>query len=199
LHKRSLAFQPLAPAFHPEVAPLLECLFPEAYLDTRRKRMEEFNAFIPPPVTECLPAAEAPPCDVANAEAAVDTYEGLHAERLLALACKDIPGVTACTLETLPRVDALVVSNHWTGVTPSAREEYLIPMLGGYLGLLLVRHLGGVWVPRQRLDEAQVRVGDTAWLPFLRARHLVQNLLERQPVYLCSLTQLFLHAQNRAS
>jgi hypothetical protein len=40
---------------------------------------------------------------------------------------------------------------------------------------LLVKHLGGHWVPRRSLLEAAVVVGARAWLPFLRAHHLLQG------------------------
>jgi hypothetical protein len=47
-------------------------------------------------------------------------------------------------------------------------------MLGAYLGELLIKHLGGRWVPRRSLLESAVVVGPRAWLPFLRAHHLLQ-------------------------
>jgi hypothetical protein len=52
----------------------------------------------------------------------------------------------------------------------------------------MVRHLGGRWVPRRKLEETQVVVGGRAWLPFLRARHLL-SAEEAWMEY--SLTQLY--------
>jgi hypothetical protein len=57
---------------------------------------------------------------------------------------------------------------------PPDKRDRLVPMLGGYMGELLVKHLGGRWVPRNSLLEAAVVVGPRAWLPFLRAHHLIQ-------------------------
>jgi hypothetical protein len=38
--------------------------------------------------------------------------------------------------------------------------------LGAYLGELLVKHLGGHWVPQRSLLEAAVVVGPRAWREF---------------------------------
>ena len=59
-----------------------------------------------------------------------------------------------------------------------------------------MRHLGGEWIPRKKLAEAQVRVGKRVWLPFLRAHRSLrscQSLLEY------SLTQLFRVAERHRS
>lgn len=40
---------------------------------------------------------------------------------------------------------------------------------------MVARNLGGRWVPRRNIDEAQVVVGDRPWLPFLRARRHMQS------------------------
>jgi len=70
-------------------------------------------------------------------------------------------------------------------------ETHTAPALGAYLGGMLVRHLGGVWVPRQKLEESQVLVGQRVWLPFLRARRYMQS---RQSLLDYSLTQFFREA-----
>ncbi|MBN1207629.1 MAG: hypothetical protein JXB05_22385 [Myxococcaceae bacterium] len=200
LLQRSRVFQPLAPSFHPDVAPLFHLLSGQTLLQERRERMERFNAFEPPPVSERLPASEAPPCDVADPQAAIRLYQGFHAERLSALLHKELPDVVAQTPDTLPAVDDYVTHKSWAFANPDVLEEDCIPMLGGHLGLLLVRHLGGRWVPRQRLEEVQVVVGTTAWLPFLRARHLLEALYKsRDNLLSCSLTQLYLTAAREAA
>jgi hypothetical protein len=63
-----------------------------------------------------------------------------------------------------------------------------VPTIGAYLGQVLVRHLGGQWIPRKNLQEAQVRVGQRVWLPFLRAWRYMRT---RQSVLDSSLTQLY--------
>ena len=40
---------------------------------------------------------------------------------------------------------------------------------------MLVKHLGGKWIPHKNIEETQVRIGEKAWLPFLRARRYMQN------------------------
>ena len=67
-------------------------------------------------------------------------------------------------------------------------REPAVPTIGAYLGEVLVRNLGGRWIPRQKLEEAQVLVGNRVWLPFLRARHYMTS---RQALLEHSLTQLY--------
>jgi len=57
---------------------------------------------------------------------------------------------------------------------------------------VLVRNLGGQWIPRQKLEEAQVRVGNRVWLPFLRARRYMRSC---QSLLDFSLTQLYREAE----
>ncbi|HVE83082.1 MAG TPA: helix-turn-helix domain-containing protein, partial [Myxococcales bacterium] len=84
----------------------------------------------------------------------------------------------------------------WRETWPSTFErekiDRLVPPIGAYLGEVLVRNLGGEWVPRQKLEESQVRVGHRAWLPFVRAWRYMrtdQSLLDY------SLTQLYREAE----
>ena len=59
-----------------------------------------------------------------------------------------------------------------SGTTSTQRA---VPAVGAYLGEVLVRHLGGQWIPRKKLEEAQVRVGKRVWLPFLRAHRYMRS------------------------
>ena len=63
-----------------------------------------------------------------------------------------------------------------------------MPAIGAYLGEVLVRHLGGQWIPRQKLEETQVRVGTRVWLPFARAWRYMRSC---QSLLDFSLTQLY--------
>ena len=47
---------------------------------------------------------------------------------------------------------------------------------------------GRQWIPRKKLEESQVRVGNRVWLPFLRARRYMRS---RQSLLDYSLTQLY--------
>ena len=81
----------------------------------------------------------------------------------------------------------------WREAFPARRlreniDAHAVPAIGAYLGEVLVRHLGGRWIPRRKLEESQVLVGDRAWLPFVRAWHYMrtcQSLLD------FSLTQFY--------
>lgn len=68
--------------------------------------------------------------------------------------------------------------------------------IGAYLGEVLVRNLGGRWIPRKKLEEAQVLVGNCVWLPFLRARRYMAS---RQALLDHSLTQLYRAAERHRS
>jgi hypothetical protein len=43
----------------------------------RRALVERFNRYHPPPISEWVPAKQAPAPDVDDVKAAVDTYEGV--------------------------------------------------------------------------------------------------------------------------
>lgn len=65
-----------------------------------------------------------------------------------------------------------------------------------YLGEVLVRNLGGEWIPRKKLEESMVRVGNRAWLPFVRAwRYMRSN----QSLLDYSLTQFYREAERHRS
>ena len=127
-----------------------------------------------------------------NVQATIDTYEGLYAEQLVALFHEDVPQVMEGTLEALPHLDWHLWHMRWGKNLSHEQRETLVPALGAFLGRYLVDVLGGRWVPRKKLEEAAVIIGDRAWLPFLRARHALQN--QEAPLdYSCS--QLFRTAQ----
>jgi hypothetical protein len=99
------------------------------------------------------------------------------------------------TPEALPRLDWRLWHFDWGKKLSASQVETLVPALGAWLGRYLVGYLGGRWVPRRKLEEAAVIVGDRAWLPFLRARHALQG--QQAPLdYSCS--QFFRLAQRLA-
>lgn len=59
-----------------------------------------------------------------------------------------------------------------------------------------MRHLRGQWIPRRKREEAQVRVGNREWLPFLRAWRYMRS---RQSLLDYSLTQLYREAERHRS
>jgi len=71
-------------------------------------------------------------------------------------------------------------------------DEHVVPAVGAYLGQVLVEHLGGQWLPRKTLGEAQVLVGQRVWWPMARARRYLRS---RQSLLDFSLTQLYRAAE----
>ncbi|WP_338023704.1 hypothetical protein [Archangium primigenium] len=193
LHERSAALAPIEPRFAPELAPLLSRVVDATPSHLRSRAIRDFNAWRPPAPEEWLPAEAALPPDVSDREAALAHYR-LQAEYLVALLHAEVPSVFAATPESLSDIDFQL----WREDFPSRHlaqslQERALPALGAYLGEVLVRHLGGQWIPRQNLEEAQVRVGSRNWLPFARARRYLES---RQALLDFSLSGLF-HAAAR--
>jgi len=192
LLERNAALVPVEPRFHPDLAPLLTRLVDKTAISKRQRRIAELNAYQPPEPEEWLPASAALPSDVADVKAALEHYS-LLAEHLVALLHTQVPSVFEQTPESLTDVDY----QFWHDDFPRVFERHTIdrlavPAIGAYLGQVLVRHLGGQWIPRQKLEEAQVRVGSRVWLPFLRA---YQYMRSRQAHLDFSLTQLYREAE----
>jgi hypothetical protein len=188
LHERNAAFVPVEPHFPPEVAPLFSRLVEEAGVARRQRKIAELNAHPPPEPEEWLPAHAALPSDVPDTQAALEHYS-LLAEYMVAMRHVEVPSLFKQTPESLTDLDFWF----WLENFPERFERQLIdqravPSVGAYLGEVLVRHLGGQWIPRKKLEEAQVRVGQRAWLPFVRA---FKYLRSRQSLLDSSLTQLY--------
>jgi hypothetical protein len=188
LRERSAALAPVEPRFHPDVAPLLSRVVDDVAIHERQRKRAEFNAWRPPEPEEWLPVDAALPPDVEDPERAGEHYDDM-AELLVALMHTKVPSVFEATPESLTEVDF----QFWHEDFPRVFERenidaHAVPAIGAYLGEVLVRHLGGKWIPRKRLDEAQVLVGDRVWLPFVRAR---QYMRSRQALLDYSLTHLY--------
>ncbi|MFP2929014.1 hypothetical protein ACLESO_28205 [Pyxidicoccus sp. 3LG] len=194
LRERSAALAPVEPHFHPDLAPLLSRLPDEFAISERQRKIAELNAFRPPEPEEWLPAALA--SDVENPERVLGYY-GELSESLVAALHTKVPSLFDATPESLTDLDFYF----WRESFPERYERDLIdehtaPALGAYLGGLLVRRLGGTWVPRRKLEESQVHVGKRVWLPFLRARRYMQS---RQALLDYSLTWFFREAERQRS
>ncbi len=188
LRGRSAALAPVKPHFHQDVAPLLSRVVDDFAISERQRRIAEFNAYQPPEPEEWLPADAALPSDVTEPERAREHY-GYLAERLVALLHTKLPSVFAGTPESLTDVDY----QFWHEDFPSVFERehidaHAVPAIGAYLGEVLVRNLGGRWIPRQKLEESQVLVGHRVWLPFVRAWRYMRS---RQSLLDASLSQLY--------
>lgn len=202
LLERSLAFQPVEKNFDPDIAGLIELILQRSIgLSTRRKEIERYNLYRPPPASEWRPAHEVH-SDVENPASKITFYE-VQAESLIAILHTQHPSVAGQEPGSIIEVDDYVGRECWAEskeYMPQAQRDLLVPMLGAYLGELLIKHLGGRWVPRRALVESAVVVGPRAWLPFLRAHHLLQvpnNALGKSLEF--TLSQLFHQAVRLAS
>jgi hypothetical protein len=197
LRERSAALAPVEPSFHPDVEPLLSRTLKRCSAARLQRRIAELNAWTPPEPEEWVPAEECLPCDVEEPERVIEYY-GHLAEHLVALLHTPAPSVFKETPESLTDVDAYFWDEDFPGTRPrEAIDERLVPAIGAYLGEVLVRHLGGRWIPRRRLGEAQVRVGGRVWLPMVRAHRYMRS---RQALLDYSLTWLYrVAARHRAA
>ncbi|MET0401390.1 MAG: hypothetical protein ABW123_03260 [Cystobacter sp.] len=188
LLERSAMLAPVEPCFYPDLAPLLTRVVDRAASHERQRRIAELNAWQPPEPEEWLPADSALPSDVEEQKRARDYYSTL-AEHLVALLHSEVPSVFEAKPESLMDADFYF----WREEFPRSRlreaiDEHAVPAIGAYLGEVLVRQLGGRWIARQKLEEAQVLVGNRVWLPFVRARHYMRS---RQSLLDYSLTHLY--------
>ena len=188
LRERSATLAPVEPRFHPDVALLLSRVVDRAPIQERQRRIAELNAYQPPEPEEWLPAESALPSDVESPERVREHY-GYLAERLVALLHTNVPSVFKETPESLTDVDSRFWFENFPEVFERERiDEHAVPAVGAYLGEVLVRNLGGQWIPRKRLGEAQVLVGNRVWLPMVRAHRYMRS---RQSLLDYSLTQLY--------
>jgi hypothetical protein len=196
LRGRSATLAPVEPRFHPDVAPLLSRVVDDFVISERQRQIAELNAYQPPEPEEWLPAESALPSDVEDPELVRGHYSFLG-EHLVALLHSRVPSVFKETPESLTDVDY----HFWSENFPETFErhnidERAVPAVGGYLGEVLVRNLGGQWIPRKKLGEAQVLVGNRVWFPFVRAH---RYMCSRQSLLDYSLTQLYRVAARQGS
>jgi len=195
LRERSAMLAPMEPRFEPDSAPLFHRVVNHVSAAERPRKIAELNAFRPAEVEEWLPADAAPRSDVADPAAVCRDYNGMG-DDLSILLHPDVPAIFKATPESLTDIDYRV----WWEKFPEfyQREKIdqrLFPCLGAYLGEVLVQHLGGRWVPRRNLEEAQVVIGDRAWLPFVRVRRYLQSTASLLDY---SLTKFYREAERHA-
>jgi hypothetical protein len=192
LRERSATLTPVEPRFHPDVAPLLSRVVDRIASHERQRKIAELNAWQPPEPEEWLPADAALPSDVANPERVLEQYS-LFAEHLVVMLHTEVPSVMKETPESLTDADFYF----WREDFPKTRlreviDEHVVSAVGAYLGQVLVHNLGGRWIPRKKLMETGVLVGNRVWLPFVRA-HRYMSSCESLLDY--SLTQLYREAE----
>ncbi|MBZ4415572.1 hypothetical protein [Myxococcus sp. RHSTA-1-4] len=196
LRERSAILAPVEPRFPPEWEPLLTRVVDHVRISERQRKIAELNNWCPPEPDEWLPASAALPPDVKEVDFVRQQYGDLS-EGLVALLHTDVPSVFSASPESLMDVDAhFWCEDFLRNRRPGVIDEHLMPAVGAYLGEVLVKHLGGQWIPRQKLEEAQVRIGDRVWLPFLRAHHYTRS---RQALLDFSLSGLYRAAEQHRS
>lgn len=145
---------------------------------------------------EWLPIESALACDVEEPARTIDQYS-LLAGYLAAQLNVPLPSVFDAVSDSLAAIDV----HFWNENLPESFDiwridEAVVPVVGAFLGEVLVRRLGGQWVPRARLEESQVRVGDSVCLPFVRAYRYMRS---RQALREHSLAQFYVEAELRCS
>jgi hypothetical protein len=173
LLERSIAFQPVEKQFDPDISGVIELLLKRTTgLSTLRKEIERYNRYRPPPVTEWRPAAEVA-SDAEDPARKIAFYE-VQAEGLIAVLHTRIDSVLGQEPGSIIEVDDYVMYERWAEFQeymPQSKRDRLVPMLGAYLGELLIKHLGGRWVPRRSLLESAVVGGPPPGLALLRGPH----------------------------
>jgi hypothetical protein len=192
LRERSATLAPVQPRFPPDIAPLLSRVVDRVAIHERQRTISEFNTYPPPEPDEWVPLSDALPPNVED-PARVISYYSLLAEHLVAMLHSDVPSIFNHTPESLTDIDFHL----WREDFPQTRmrhvlDEHMVPAVGAYLGQVLVEHLGGQWLPRKTLGEAQVLVGQRVWWPMARARRYLRS---RQSLLDFSLTQLYRAAE----
>ncbi|HZI10716.1 MAG TPA: hypothetical protein VE153_10035 [Myxococcus sp.] len=196
LRERSAILAPVEPRFPPDLEPLLTRVVDGVHIAYRQKKIAELNAWHPPEPDEWLPAEAALPPDVQDVDFVRDQYDDL-AEGLVALLHTDVPSVFEASPASLTDIDAHFWCKDFVrNRRPEVIDEHLMPAVGAYLGEVLVKHLGGQWIPRKKLEESQVRVGNRIWLPFLRAHRYLRS---RQALLDFNLTLLYRAAEQHRS
>jgi len=178
LRARSRTLEPVTPSGHADLDEVMARMANDVPPPVQSDLVGQVN------VLELSPVAPGPvrDADIDDPEAEVEAYEHA-AEHLVALLHDKVPAVGSFTPAELPALDAYFWHHHRAMTTDQL--ESLIGAVGGYLGELLVRRLGGHWVARRHRDEAAVVIGNRPWLPFARAR---AYLASREAAVQASLT-----------
>ncbi len=107
-------------------------------------------------------------------EAAILTQVSDSAEAFRALLYGDVDDILDGGPEMFNAIDDyFVAANYRRRVSWHELDPDLVLAVGAYLGEMLVEHLNGYWLFRERVGDSAVVVGAYAWLPFLRARRFL--------------------------
>jgi hypothetical protein len=191
--QRAAAAEPAEADWDPDMAPVFERIVKNALLGERPNLIRVFNDFRATEPDEFVSAEDLEPPDVEDVDAAVETLEGDWAEKLVMALHAKLPSLLGDPEEALADLDYLFFDEAYA---ETMEKDYirteLVYMVGAFLGKALVHQLGGEWLPRRKLMESQVLVGDRAWLPFKRGQRFLKS---KQSALTHSLTQFFRAAE----
>jgi hypothetical protein len=159
LMQRSRQLAPVEKHFDPDVAPFFDVLTAEAGKVNRGAEIERLNAYKVPPVAE---VSDLPLPAQGDANATAEDYDD-RAEQLIALLRKQVPDIETFEPRVVPLIDYWCWNFSFAAYDRTDVENDLVPALGAYVALVMIKHLGGTLVPRKKLDESQVVIGGRAY------------------------------------
>ena len=183
LRERSVTLFPSTANWDPDIIDLLELTQNVFSFEESLHRAVQLNTYRPPEVSEWLTLDKLLPPN-GNVGEDIERYTA-YAQSFTGWFGPQIKEKIDFSPGWLHYIDA-----HFWAATPipSMPHNLYLPYVGAYLGEIIIRHLGGRWVPRENIDEAQIVVGDRVWLPFLRANHALQS---KEAVLDYSLTKFY--------
>jgi hypothetical protein len=177
------------PDWDPELASVFATIVEREGLESRNALITKLNKLRP-----AKPETLSPPrgANVRDREKSIRLYHSVVEELVVLLHDKEPALGSNAGPEVLPLMDIHFYTEDYPGTFGAEKTALLLRPLGAWLGELLVRELDGEWAPRGKMDEIEVVVGNTAFLPLLRARHY---LASKDAVLEYSLTKYFADAK----
>jgi hypothetical protein len=195
LRERSARLAPIEQTWDDDLGEVIALLLPFISYEHRREKLAALMALWLPDVSDWSQPAGSQGSDSDAVEASVARQAKDHAEQLVMLLHDKVPEVLDGGPGSLPRIDAYLYRAGSPSRLRRDAVEALVPAIGGYLGTVLVRHLGGRWVRGGSLAESCVIVGGRAWRPFLHASQYVQS---NEAIGTFALTRFYRAAERHA-
>lgn len=182
--KRDAALAPAAKDWNPEIAPLYEAIVDEYDGAALQDKIRELNARKLPAVSELRAKPLAENAKPMRFKSRADDLVAILHDKVRKL------GATPSS-KLLPKLDLHFFREDYPDSYGDEATKQLLEPLGSWLGEVMRLELGGKWVPREKLEENQIVVGKTAYLPFQRVAHF---LASKEAAIDYSLTRYFAHA-----
>ncbi len=154
LLERSVTLFPSKANWDPDMVDLFELTQNVFSFEEGLRRAVQLNTYRPPEVPEWLPLDKLLPPD-GNVGEDIERYTA-YAQSFTGWFGTQIKKKIDFSPGWLHHVDA----HFWaTTSTPSMPHSQYLPYVGAYLGEIILRHLGGRWVPRENIEE----ITDSRW------------------------------------